>query len=140
MTIDLAADRAIAAAETLLDTCTITRAAATAPVWDPVTRTHTAAAPSVVWSGACSVSTMTGRVLNRGGVDAIAYTHQVRVPHTDGPTTVLPGDVVTVSAVRDGGNTALDGLELIVVEVPEQSTTVLRRLGCTRLVDTTVPL
>lgn len=133
--IDMAGERAIAEAEYLLDTIRFLRGDGE-PTFDPETISWTDAGdPVEVWSGPASIGATTAAIVERGAAVGVAYTYVVRVPMAaDG---LRLGDVGVVSAVRDGGNTRLldDRFRLRIVEMPERSTMILRRLHCQLLVN-----
>lgn len=124
MTLDHVALARSTAEETLTGSVTFRRADSE-PTFDPVTGTTTAT-DTVVWAGACSVYPKGQGVAVEGAEPTSLNAYRMRVPVA--ASDVQRGDVATISTVGAAGDPDLVGRPLVVEEIDNRTTSVLRTL------------
>lgn len=124
MTLDHVALGRATALETLTATVTFRRADPS-PTFDPVTGTSSATS-TVVWSGACSVYPKGQGVAMEGAEPTALNAYRMRVPVE--ASDVQRGDIATIATVGAAGDPDLVGRPLVVEEIDNRTTSVLRTL------------
>lgn len=116
--------RAAAATHLFLDSCQIEEQTVTT---DPDTGVISDESPSLIYSGPCRVKPIRGADVEVAGAELQIYMYELQIPYDANGVDVE--NVVTVTS-SDGD---LDGLELVVEEIPSAGTfTIFRRVVCRR--------
>jgi predicted RecA/RadA family phage recombinase len=113
----------------MVDTCTITRASAGAPVVDNNSGTVTPAAPATIYAGPCRVQLPDAvEKAEEAGGDALSVQAAIISLPVAGSEAVAVGDVVTLTSATFDAD--LSGVTYVVRGLHRKSHATARRLRC----------